>query len=78
MAIGKGDWRLKGKKRHFYLQEVENKDTRNSSSEPHLDPWEGDEAANPGKHFEACEGQEGPSGVLGVDAPRGSCAWPIY
>lgn len=56
------------------FKNVKKEDPGNWVSQPYLDPWEGDEAANPGNHCQAHEGQEGSLGVVSMDAPRGSHA----
>ncbi|KAK4824897.1 hypothetical protein QYF61_021137 [Mycteria americana] len=47
------------RKCHSYLQEKQEGGPRElEASQHHLDPWEGNGAANPGNHFQAHEGQE--------------------
>lgn len=60
MVIGSGAWELYESKRYSYLQEGHEGGPRELlTSQPHLDPWECDGAANPGNRFQAHEGQEG-------------------
>jgi len=60
MATGRGTSALEESKCHFCLQKGQEGGPREllsvSTHQTHLDPWESDETASPGNHFQTHEG----------------------
>lgn len=59
IATSRGPWELAERKHCSYLQEGQVGGSEELlSSQPHLSPWRGDRASNPGNSFQTLEGKE--------------------
>lgn len=74
-AIGRSAWRLENSKRHSSLQAGGPRELQASPTK--LDPLEGDGAASPRNHFQACERKQSAERVS-TDSPCTNYDWQTW